>query len=251
MNLDILIPHFERLASLENCLNSIVAQANSGTWQPRTILVLDDSQTELQPHIEKICEAVDLDLSENLPPDSLHEVKPIFFPYRGGKPRWAEKFNAGFKALPVAKEAVAIVSCDFILGPTFFDTATRALKTHESGVVLALGLNRPVDKALICGGPISAHADARLRKAEHGDNGMLWVLQARDWEPWDEDFDAIGFGHQAPEWLWRMHKKAPLWRCDRLDETHQEHGYEYMDESARLEQLKRSEILYRLKTDTA
>lgn len=241
--IDVWIPHFERLKSLKDCLGSISSQDKSSNWRFRDIVVLDDSRFDIRDDVVESIRWLKTQASVR------------FFDYRDGKPQWSRKFNTAFDRRHTkvnlnvynSNILISIVSCDFVLDKNFFNEAISSLERHgiQKSLILAPGLNRDPRKAQIRGGPIGG--DDKLLSSEHpdhADNGMLWIFNRDDWVSWDEEFDKIGFGHQVPEWLHRMSASGvKLWRCDRLNEVHQDHPpYHRMEE-----EVKKSEGLYSIK----
>lgn len=235
-----IIPHFERLEALKSCLASLFGQRFGPGVNLGVTLVLDDSRPALQPEILRVCGL---------------SADPVWFQHREGKPQWSTKFNAAvYTELPQRKplnfksttDLILICSCDFVLAPDFLTTAVRALsRLPEKALVLAPGLNRSDEKAATRGGLVNpTTGDKEIKIHHHADNGMLWLFHARDAQTWDESYDEIGFGHQVPDWLYRMQRHGTtFWRCDELQETHIEHHDDSKDEG-RAQEVERSRILY-------
>lgn len=215
MIIDVLVPHYDRLTSLRRCLSSLHWQTEPAV---RRIIVLDDSPEARRQEIRFVA--------------AMGKADYLGFEFRGGKPQWSKKFNQGKTTMdlhgPPYPDAVAIVSCDFRLGDDFFCDVRRARIAHGEALLVAPGLNRHPGKAMERGGPIRPGKTPYvvLEKHDWADNGMCWVLPWDKWLPWDEEFDEIGFGHQVPEWLYRLKAAGtPLVRCDAMKEHHFEHDY--------------------------
>lgn len=210
------MPHFERWDALERSVKSVFDAACFAELRPN-IIVLDDSHQDYRDLIKHKTERAAFEYG-----------RVEYLPYNDGKPQWSHKFNHGYSVavrdpdLP-PPDLIAIVSADFILSTDFFAIACASLFKHPRSLIVAPGLNADDSKSVHHGGLINPRTgDKQLKHHAFADNGMLYLLDARDWLPWDLEADQFGFAHALPEWLFRMHKKIPFWRCDSLDAVHQD-----------------------------